>query len=98
MSGAATANRFMTQWVRNFRCCGSIRNRNRPARGGGRAGGVPLKVLDVEAAGVAAFDGSRLVLSRPDQHVAWRGNNPPADPLALIDRIRGAAIHAGHKA
>jgi hypothetical protein len=30
-------------------------------------------------------------LSRPDQHVAWRGNALPADPLALIDRIRGAA-------
>jgi 2-polyprenyl-6-methoxyphenol hydroxylase-like FAD-dependent oxidoreductase len=63
-----------------------------------RLRGVPLKVLDLERARVAAFDGSRLVLSRPDQHVAWRGNDPPADPLALIDRIRGAAIHAGDKA
>jgi hypothetical protein len=32
----------------------------------------------------------RLVLSRPDQHVAWRGDALPADPLALVDRIRGA--------
>jgi len=32
-----------------------------------------------------------LVLSRPDQHVAWRGDRSPADPLALIDRVRGAA-------
>jgi len=32
-----------------------------------------------------------LVLSRPDQHVAWRGNSLPADPLALIDRVRGAS-------
>jgi hypothetical protein len=31
------------------------------------------------------------VLSRPDQHVAWRGDSQPDDPLALIDRIRGAA-------
>jgi hypothetical protein len=31
------------------------------------------------------------VLSRPDQHVAWRGDGLPADPLALIDRVRGAA-------
>jgi hypothetical protein len=29
------------------------------------------------------------VLSRPDQHVAWRGDAMPPDPLALIDRIRG---------
>jgi len=27
-----------------------------------------------------------LVLSRPDQHVAWRGNALPANSLALIDR------------
>jgi len=51
--------------------------------------GVPLKLLDVEPA-AAAF-GGLLVLSRPDQHVAWRGDRSPADPLALIDRVRGAA-------
>jgi 2-polyprenyl-6-methoxyphenol hydroxylase-like FAD-dependent oxidoreductase len=55
--------------------------------------GVPLKVLDIErsATTVTLYDGAGLVLSRPDQHVAWRGNSLPADPLALIDRIRGAA-------
>jgi 2-polyprenyl-6-methoxyphenol hydroxylase-like FAD-dependent oxidoreductase len=51
--------------------------------------GVPLKVLDVERPAAVAFD-SPLVLSRPDQHVAWRGDRSPADPLALIDRVRGA--------
>jgi hypothetical protein len=50
---------------------------------------VPLKVLDVEAPAEVAQAGA-LVLSRPDQHVAWRGHRAPADPLALIDRIRGA--------
>jgi hypothetical protein len=30
-------------------------------------------------------------LSRPDQHVAWRGDRLPSDALALIDRVRGAA-------
>jgi 2-polyprenyl-6-methoxyphenol hydroxylase-like FAD-dependent oxidoreductase len=57
---------------------------------------VPLRILD---AGIldasepeaAAYDGGRLVLSRPDQHVAWRGDSVPVDPVALIDRIRGAA-------
>src|SRR6202790_344475 len=52
--------------------------------------GVPLKLLDIEPKAAAAFDGL-LVLSRPDQHVAWRGDRSPADPLALIDRVRGAA-------
>jgi 2-polyprenyl-6-methoxyphenol hydroxylase-like FAD-dependent oxidoreductase len=55
-----------------------------------RERGVPLKVLDVERPTAATFCGA-LVLSRPDQHVAWRGNMLPADPLALIDRIRGAS-------
>jgi len=62
-----------------------------------RARGVPLRVLDIEPAldgknkSAAIFDGSALVLSRPDQHVAWRGDRLPADPRALIDRVRGAA-------
>jgi hypothetical protein len=59
------------------------------AAAGGR--GVPLKILDIERSTAAVFDGAGLVLSRPDQHVAWRGNALPADSLALIDRIRGAA-------
>jgi 2-polyprenyl-6-methoxyphenol hydroxylase-like FAD-dependent oxidoreductase len=53
--------------------------------------GVPLRVLDVERPAAAMSDGSDLVLSRPDQHVAWRGDRLPADPLGLIDRVRGAA-------
>jgi hypothetical protein len=51
---------------------------------------VPLKVLDIGKPTTAVFHGDGLVLARPDQHVAWRGDGVPADPLALIDRIRGA--------
>jgi 2-polyprenyl-6-methoxyphenol hydroxylase-like FAD-dependent oxidoreductase len=51
---------------------------------------LPLTVLDVEASAARGLYGHRLVLSRPDQHVAWRGNALPADPLALIDHVRGA--------
>ena len=53
--------------------------------------GVPLKVLDVKSAEAPALYRHALVLSRPDQHVAWRGDRAPADALALIDRVRGAA-------
>lgn len=53
---------------------------------------VPLKVLDIERPASAIFYDGGLVLSRPDQHVAWRGANAPADPLALVDRVRGAAV------
>jgi hypothetical protein len=51
---------------------------------------VPLALLDVDATDIAPY-AHAMVLSRPDQHVAWRGNDPPADPAALIARIRGAA-------
>jgi len=50
--------------------------------------GVPLTVLDAEP---TAEYRHNLVLSRPDQHVAWRGDTLPRDPLALIDKIRGVA-------
>jgi 2-polyprenyl-6-methoxyphenol hydroxylase-like FAD-dependent oxidoreductase len=52
---------------------------------------VPLQLLDVVSREAASVYDAPLVLSRPDQHVAWRGATIPADPLALIDRIRGAA-------
>ena len=52
--------------------------------------GVPLRVLDVHSREAAGLYRHALVLSRPDQHVAWRGDRLPEDPLALVDRIRGA--------
>jgi len=52
--------------------------------------GVPLAVLDVAAPGAPALYGRKLVLVRPDQHVAWRGDAEPSAPLALIDLVRGA--------
>ena len=48
--------------------------------------GVPLSLLDVTRQVPYA---ERLVLSRPDRHVAWRGNEVPIDPIGLVDRIRG---------
>jgi 2-polyprenyl-6-methoxyphenol hydroxylase-like FAD-dependent oxidoreductase len=51
---------------------------------------LPITLLDLDAPEVAALYPESFVLSRPDQHVAWRGNAVPADPLLLIDRIRGA--------
>jgi 2-polyprenyl-6-methoxyphenol hydroxylase-like FAD-dependent oxidoreductase len=51
---------------------------------------LPLTVLDVEASATRDRYRHRLVLSRPDQHVAWRGDALPSNSLALIDHIRGA--------
>ena len=51
---------------------------------------VPLTIQTVDNPGVAALYERQLVLVRPDGHVAWRADTPPADPLALADRVRGA--------
>ena len=52
--------------------------------------GLPLTLLDVGGESAPAAYRHRLLLSRPDQHVAWRGNVLPADAGALIERIRGS--------
>ena len=54
-----------------------------------RARGLPLAVLDVQCDELPGAYRHALVLSRPDQHVAWRGDRAPEDALALIDRLRG---------
>src|SRR5262249_23437167 len=53
---------------------------------------VPLAVLDVESDEASAVYDRKLVLVRPDQHVAWRGDEAPRDPDRLADRIRGALV------
>jgi hypothetical protein len=52
--------------------------------------GVPLRETVMADADVAALYETRLVVVRPDGHVAWRGNECPADAADIIDRIRGA--------
>jgi 2-polyprenyl-6-methoxyphenol hydroxylase-like FAD-dependent oxidoreductase len=55
-----------------------------------QARGVPLTVLDVEGEALPLQVQQRLLICRPDQHIAWRGDEVPADAGALIDRLRGA--------
>ena len=52
--------------------------------------GVPLHVTDLADPKIAALYERKLVLVRPDGHVAWRGESCPTDALAVIDRLRGA--------
>jgi 2-polyprenyl-6-methoxyphenol hydroxylase-like FAD-dependent oxidoreductase len=56
--------------------------------------GIPLKLLDVAVPGAIDIYKKKLVLSRPDQHVAWRGDEPPKDPAALFDLVQGVAEKA----
>lgn len=53
--------------------------------------GMPLQLLDLEAKDAPAAYRTALVLARPDRHVAWRGDELPADPGALIDIVSGWA-------
>ncbi len=52
--------------------------------------GLPMQVVDVADAPVLDVCGQPLVLVRPDLHIAWRGRACPSEPLAVIDRVRGA--------
>ena len=51
---------------------------------------VPLRVEMINNAEIANLYQRAMVLVRPDGHVAWRGNVEPAEPLAVIDQVRGA--------
>jgi 2-polyprenyl-6-methoxyphenol hydroxylase-like FAD-dependent oxidoreductase len=55
--------------------------------------GVPLTSIDIEQPDVLAAYQHRLVLVRPDGHVAWRADQEPADAGALLDTLRGQAKH-----
>ena len=54
------------------------------------ARGVPLAVHRIDDAQAAALYARRLVLVRPDGHVAWRGDAAPAAAEVMIDTVRGA--------
>ena len=52
--------------------------------------GVPLRTVTIDEPEAAEIYQRKLVLVRPDGHVAWRGDTAPADALGVIDRVRGA--------
>jgi 2-polyprenyl-6-methoxyphenol hydroxylase-like FAD-dependent oxidoreductase len=55
---------------------------------------VPLRVVELDDPDARAAYGAAMALIRPDHYVAWRGADAPADPAAVIDRIRGAGMVA----
>jgi 2-polyprenyl-6-methoxyphenol hydroxylase-like FAD-dependent oxidoreductase len=54
------------------------------------AAAMPLRLLDVAAAELPDTIRQKLVLVRSDQHIAWRGDEVPADAAGLVDTLRGA--------
>ena len=55
--------------------------------------GLPLTLIDLDQPEVLQAYVNRLVLVRPDGHVAWRGDSAPqgAAARALVDRVRGVS-------
>ncbi len=61
-----------------------------PLTAAAAAAGMPFELIDVPAGAAPAQYKNALVICREDQHVAWRGDAPPADCAALVDLLRGA--------
>jgi hypothetical protein len=55
---------------------------------------IPLKMLSLADARLRARYGARFALIRPDQHVAWCGDDLPADCRSLIARVTGSVRKA----
>ncbi|WP_055496927.1 FAD-dependent monooxygenase [Streptomyces albus] len=51
--------------------------------------GIPLEVLTVDDPHARGVWERSLVLVRPDQHIAWRGETPPADWSEVLDPVSG---------
>ena len=51
--------------------------------------GVPLEIISIDDIEIARLYQRRLVLVRPDGHVAWRSDKPPPDARGVIDTIIG---------
>lgn len=54
--------------------------------------GMPLDVVRLNAPELTAIYGRQQILVRPDQHIAWRGGDVPAQQAAqIIQRSLGYA-------
>ncbi len=56
-----------------------------------RALQIPLRVVVDAVDGAPAVYGSRYILVRPDQYVAWAGDQLPANAATLLRRVVGTA-------
>ncbi|HVV92716.1 MAG TPA: FAD-dependent oxidoreductase [Hyphomicrobiales bacterium] len=57
-----------------------------------KATGMPLAVLDLDRAEAGAAYRHDFVLSRPDRHVAWRGDALPERPQDLVGLVSGQTL------
>ena len=69
-----------------------------PLLGAAAHRGVPMQLVDLSGPEVERCYDRAMLIARPDQHVGWRGDQPPSDPLSVIDRLRGADGNASASA
>ncbi|HLI20226.1 MAG TPA: hypothetical protein VKV32_03850, partial [Stellaceae bacterium] len=50
---------------------------------------VPLAIVQIDDRAIANLYERKLVLVRPDGHVAWRGDASPRDVGTLLGRVTG---------
>lgn len=55
---------------------------------------MALDVHDIPDRNIADLYERKLVIVRPDGHVAWRGDTIPPEPHRILDRLRGAGPRA----
>lgn len=60
-----------------------------PVEQAARECGLPLRAFRAPLSGLREIYERRLLLVRPDHHVAWRGDDPPNDSVALFRRLSG---------
>jgi 2-polyprenyl-6-methoxyphenol hydroxylase-like FAD-dependent oxidoreductase len=51
---------------------------------------LPLEIVDLDSDEARELYQTRLVLIRPDQHIAWRGDDAPQDCALVLDTVRGS--------
>ena len=61
-----------------------------PLAAAAKGAGVPLEVVELNEPQAKRIYEQRLVLVRPDGHVAWRSHKMSSDAAAVIERVRGA--------
>jgi 2-polyprenyl-6-methoxyphenol hydroxylase-like FAD-dependent oxidoreductase len=54
-----------------------------------KAAGVPVKLLMLDDAHARDVYGANLLVVRPDQHIAWRGEAVPTDTAAIVAALKG---------
>jgi 2-polyprenyl-6-methoxyphenol hydroxylase-like FAD-dependent oxidoreductase len=87
--GRSTHDLFGRGYVLVDTGAGAADARRQALEAAARTRGVPLQVLQWSEGELPALYEKRYVLVRPDDTVAWRGDQLPSDPAALLATVTG---------